>query len=167
MRSSTSKIKLRAELQSILSELRSEGKTIVFTNGCFDLVHPGHIRYLAKSRAEGDVLVVALNSDVSVRRIKGPDRPILSEKERCQIIGALACVDFVTTFNEDTPRNIIEELTPDVLVKGGDWSEDQIVGAQTVESSGGKVVSIDFEKGFSTTNIIERIRKSAKGVFHR
>lgn len=166
MVTSRSKIKSRRQLQSIVAQLRAEGKRIVFTNGCFDLLHSGHVRYLGKARAEGDVLVVALNSDASVRKIKGQDRPIFSEEERCEVISALASVDFVTTFNEETPQTIIEELMPDVLVKGGDWSMNQIVGGQIVESNGGKVISIDFEKGFSTSNIIERIRRSTKTGSH-
>lgn len=131
---------------------------MVFTNGCFDLLHPGHVRYLEKARAEGDVLVVALNSDDSVRKIKGEDRPVLPELERSEIMGALGCVDFVTTFEEETPENIIEELVPTVLVKGGDWSVDQILGRQVVEANSGRVISIDFEEEFSTSNIIKKIR---------
>ncbi len=134
----------------------------MFTNGCFDLLHPGHIRYLEKARAEGDLLVVALNSDASVRRIKGPERPIQNEDERSEVIAGLQCVDFVTLFDEETPYEIIEELLPDVLVKGGDWPVDQIVGRQTVEGHGGKVISIAFETGHSTSNIIRRIRGTAQ-----
>jgi len=156
---SRSKIKTRAQLQVELPRLQQGGKKIVFTNGCFDLIHPGHVRYLEKARAQGDLLVVALNSDASVRRIKGPDRPILDQEERCEIVAAFGCVDFVTVFDEETPQRIVDQLLPDVLVKGGDWPVDQIVGRQTVEAHGGKVVSIDFEKGFSTTEIIERIKR--------
>lgn len=141
-----------------MAGLKSEGKTVVFTNGCFDLLHPGHVRYLEKARAEGDVLVVALNSDDSVRKIKGEDRPVLSEEERSEIIGSLGCVDFVTTFEEDTPENIIEELVPTVLVKGGDWPVDKILGRQVVEENSGRVISIDFEEEYSTSNILKRIR---------
>ncbi|MCH8820085.1 MAG: D-glycero-beta-D-manno-heptose 1-phosphate adenylyltransferase [Acidobacteria bacterium] len=158
MRTSKSKIKSRQELQEIVAGLKSEGKTVVFTNGCFDLLHPGHVRYLEKARAEGDVLVVALNSDDSVRKIKGEDRPVLSEEERSEIIGSLGCVDFVTTFEEDTPENIIEELVPTVLVKGGDWPVDKILGRQVVEENSGRVISIDFEEEYSTSNILKRIR---------
>jgi len=135
---------------------------VVFTNGCFDLLHPGHIRYLETARAEGDLLVVALNSDASIRRIKGPRRPIQTEDERSEVIASLQCVDFVTLFDEETPYQIIEELLPDVLVKGGDWPIDQIVGRETVEAHGGKVISVAFETGHSTSNIIERIRGSAE-----
>jgi D-beta-D-heptose 7-phosphate kinase/D-beta-D-heptose 1-phosphate adenosyltransferase len=134
----------------------------VFTNGCFDLLHPGHIRYLEKARAEGDLLVVALNSDASIRRIKGPERPIQNEDERSEVIAGLQCVDFVTLFDEETPYEVIEELLPDVLVKGGDWPIDQIVGRETVEARGGKVISIAFETGHSTSNVIKRIRGSAE-----
>ena len=158
MRTSKSKIKSRQELQEIVAGLKSEGKTVVFTNGCFDLLHPGHVRYLEKARAEGDVLVVALNSDDSVRKIKGEDRPVLSEEERSEIIGSLGCGDFVTTFEEDTPENIIEELVPTVLVKGGDWPVDKILGRQVVEENSGRVISIDFEEEYSTSNILKRIR---------
>ena len=158
MRTSKSKIKSRQELQGIVARLRAEGETVVFTNGCFDLLHPGHVRYLEKARAEGDVLVVALNSDDSVRKIKGEDRPVLSEEERSEIMGALGCVDFVTTFEEETPENIIEELVPTVLVKGGDWPVEKILGRQVVESNSGRVLSIDFEEEFSTSNIIRKIR---------
>ena len=156
---SRSKVKTRRQLQVSLSRLQQGGKKIVFTIGCFDLIHPGHIRYLEKARAQGDYLVVALNSDASVRRIKGPDRPILTQDERCEIVAALACVDFVTVFDEETPQRIVDDLLPDVLVKGGDWPVDQIVGRQTVESHGGKVISIAFESGFSTSDIIERIKR--------
>jgi rfaE bifunctional protein nucleotidyltransferase chain/domain len=158
---SRSKIRTRAQLRDLLPHLRERGEKIVFTNGCFDLIHPGHVRYLERAREQGDVLVVALNSDASVRRIKGGDRPILAEEERCEIVAALGCVDFVTVFGEETPLQIIDELAPDVLVKGGDWPFDQIVGRQSVESHGGKVISLAFEDGFSTTSIIERIRRAA------
>jgi len=157
--SSRRKIQSRPQLKTLLQGLQTDGKTVVFTNGCFDLLHPGHIRYLEKARAEGDLLVVALNSDSSVQRIKGRGRPILSEEQRCEVLAALECVDFVTVFSEETPFEIIEELLPNVLAKGGDWPLDKIVGRETVERHGGKVVSISFEQGFSTTNIIERISR--------
>lgn len=152
------KIKSGEELKSILADLKAQGKKIVFTNGCFDLLHPGHVRYLEKASQQGDLLVVALNSDASVRKIKGETRPILTEEERCEVISALGCVDFVVVFHQETPQEIIEELLPDVLVKGGDWSIDQIVGRETVEMAGGKVVPIGFEEEFSTSTILERIR---------
>ena len=160
MQSTRAKIKSRQELKGILEQLKADGKEIVFTNGCFDLLHPGHVHYLEKAKAEGDVLVVALNSDASVRKIKGEDRPVLSEEDRCEIVSALGCVDFVTTFEEEIPQAIVEELIPHVLVKGGDWPVDQIVGRQIVESNGGRVISIDFEREFSTSDIIEQIRRS-------
>ncbi len=140
--------------------LKKEGKRLVFTNGCFDLLHPGHVRYLEKARTLGDFLVVALNSDDSMRKLKGRGRPILRETERSEVISGLGCVDFVTTFEEETPQEMVEELLPDVLVKGGDWSKTQIVGSRTVESRGGQVVAVNFEEGFATSNIIERIRAS-------
>ncbi len=160
MQSTRAKIKSRQELKGILEQLKADGKEIVFTNGCFDLLHPGHVRYLEKAKAQGDVLVVALNSDASVRKIKGQDRPVLREEERCEIISALGCVDFVATFGEPTPQTIIEELIPQVLVKGGDWPIDQIVGRKIVESNGGRVIPVDFEREFSTSDIIDRIRRS-------
>lgn len=159
--STGSKVKSRPELKEIVSRLKAAGRQVVFTNGCFDLLHPGHVRYLEKARRYGDVLVVALNSDASVRKIKGEARPILTEEERCELISALGCVDYVTTFEEETPQQIIDELAPNVLVKGGDWSVDQIVGRDTVEAAGGKVISIELEQGYSTSAIIERIRSRA------
>ncbi len=135
-----------------LARLR-RGKTVVFTNGCFDLVHAGHLKVLEQCKKHGDILVVALNSDASVRRIKGPARPILPLKERGALMAALKPVDFVTWFNEDTPRNLIKRLRPDVLVKGGDWTADQIVGREFVK----KVVRIPLVKGRSTTAIIQDI----------
>jgi len=137
-----------------------QGKRIVFTNGCFDLLHPGHVRFLEKARSLGDLLVVALNGDASVTSIKGRSRPVLSQQDRAEIMSALSCVDFVTTFEEKTPQRIIKGLVPDVLAKGGDWAPDQIVGRKVVESNGGEVVSIDFEEGFSTSEIISRIQES-------
>lgn len=139
--------------------LRSEGKLLVFTNGCFDLLHPGHVRYLAESRALGDALVVALNSDRSVRALKGAGRPVLSENERAEVIAALGAVDYVIIFDEETPRELIADLLPDVLVKGGDWTVEQIVGREEVERAGGKVLSLPYVEGSSTTGIIERILK--------
>ena len=156
------KVKERTELIAIVSYLKKDDKKIVFTNGCFDLLHPGHVRYLESARRLGDILVVALNSDDSIRRIKGEGKPYVREVERAEMLGALHSVDFVTTFSEDTPQTLIEELLPDVLVKGGDWSKDQIVGRKTVEENGGQVIATDFEKGFSTTAIVERIRSRKK-----
>jgi rfaE bifunctional protein nucleotidyltransferase chain/domain len=152
-----------AEAAAFADEQRRAGHRVVFTNGVFDLLHPGHVRYLQAARAEGDVLVVALNSDRSVQAIKGPSRPITPEHERAEILSALACVDAVVIFDDDTPAEIIRRIQPDVLVKGADWAEDAIVGRDTVEARGGCVVRIPVEQGWSTSAIIERIRKSVKG----
>jgi rfaE bifunctional protein nucleotidyltransferase chain/domain len=141
--------------------LKGEGKRVVFTNGCFDLLHTGHVRYLAQARALGDVLVVALNSDRSVRALKGRGRPVLGEGERAEVMAALEAVDYVIVFDEETPRRLIAELLPDVLVKGGDWPVDKIVGREEVERAGGQVLSLPYVEGSSTTDIIERILKSS------
>ena len=138
--------------------LRTEGKRVVFTNGCFDLLHPGHVRYLREARSLGDLLVVALNSDASVRLLKGSGRPILNQDERSEIIAALQVVDYVTVFDEETPRELIARLLPDVLVKGGDWALESIVGREEVEAAGGRVLSLPYLEGSSTTDIVERIR---------
>ena len=137
---------------------RRLGRRIVFTNGVFDLLHPGHVRYLQAARAEGDVLIVAVNSDRSVRAKKGPTRPIMPESERAEVLMALACVDAVVVFDEETPARVIEHLQPDVLVKGADWAADAIVGRETVEARGGEVVRVPVEQGWSTSAIIERAR---------
>ncbi|HEY2461493.1 MAG TPA: D-glycero-beta-D-manno-heptose 1-phosphate adenylyltransferase [Candidatus Acidoferrum sp.] len=137
---------------------KRNGRRIVFTNGCFDLLHPGHIDTLEKARALGDALIVGLNSDSGVRQLKGPDRPILPEQERAEILAALECVDAVIIFAEPTPREVIAQLLPDVLVKGGDWPGDKIVGREEVEQAGGRVVSVPVLPGYSTSNILEKIR---------
>lgn len=147
----------RAEARVRAEQLRQAGLRLVFTNGCFDLLHPGHIRYLEAARQLGDRLLVAVNSDTSVKRLKGPSRPILAESERCEVIAGLGCVDLVTVFDEDTPFEIIAEILPDVLVKGGDWTPDRIVGRDIVEARGGVVRSIQFEQGYSTSAVIDRI----------
>jgi rfaE bifunctional protein nucleotidyltransferase chain/domain len=139
---------------------RAAGARIVVTNGVFDLLHPGHVRYLAAARAEGDLLIVAVNSDRSVRANKGPSRPITPDAERAEILAALAVVDAVVLFDEDTPAEIIRRLQPDVLVKGADWAADAIVGRDTVEARGGRVVRIDLEPGWSTSGIMEKIRRA-------
>jgi D-beta-D-heptose 7-phosphate kinase/D-beta-D-heptose 1-phosphate adenosyltransferase len=139
--------------------LREEGRRLVFTNGCFDILHVGHVRYLQRARALGDALLVAINSDRSVRALKGEGRPVMSEAERAEMLAALACVDFVTVFAEDSPRRLIAELLPDVLVKGGDYALDEIHGREEVEAAGGRVLALPFVEGASTTNIIERIKK--------
>ena len=136
---------------------KRNGDRVVFTNGCFDLLHPGHVRCLEQARALGDLLVVGVNSDSSVRQLKGDARPILSQDERAEILAALAAVDYVVIFDEPTPRALIARLRPDVLVKGGDWSPDEIVGREEVEAAGGRVISIPLEPGYSTSSIIERI----------
>ena len=146
-----------SELKSICKELKAEGKKIVFTNGCFDLIHAGHVDYLSKSKAMGDVLIVGLNSDDSVRRLKGKMRPILKEKERAFILSNLKPVDFVIFFDEDTPQKLIEELLPDILVKGSDWAIDEIVGADEVIANGGEVKTIEFVNDQSTSKIIQKI----------
>jgi rfaE bifunctional protein nucleotidyltransferase chain/domain len=151
-------LRQREALAHLLTRWRAERKTIVFTNGVFDLLHPGHVRYLQQARALGDVLVIGLNSDASVRRNKGPHRPINPEDERGEVLAALACVDAVHVFDEDTPADIVRFVQPDILVKGADWPADQIVGRDTVEARGGKVVLMPVEQGHSTTSIVERIR---------
>jgi D-beta-D-heptose 7-phosphate kinase/D-beta-D-heptose 1-phosphate adenosyltransferase len=139
---------------------RASGRTVVFTNGVFDLVHPGHVTYLAAARAEGDVLIVAVNSDRSVRANKGPSRPILPEHERAELLGALDVVDAVVIFDDETPAAIVAALQPDVLVKGADWAHDAIVGRDTVEARGGRVVRIDVVPGYSTSRIVARMQET-------
>jgi D-beta-D-heptose 7-phosphate kinase/D-beta-D-heptose 1-phosphate adenosyltransferase len=149
----------RTEAANWAAALRAAGRRLVFTNGVFDLIHPGHVRYLAEARAQGDALIVAVNSDRSVRAIKGPTRPINAERERAEVLSALAVVDAVVIFDEDDPHAIISAIQPDVLVKGADWASDRIIGRDVVEARGGRVVRIAFAPGFSTTAIIDRIRK--------
>jgi D-glycero-beta-D-manno-heptose 1-phosphate adenylyltransferase len=151
-------VMLRADAVKWAADLRAAAKRLVFTNGVFDLLHPGHVRYLADARAQGDALIVAVNSDRSVRAIKGPERPINPERDRAEVLSALACVDAVVVFDEDDPHAIISAIQPDVLVKGADWAADRIIGRDVVEARGGKVVRIAFAPGFSTTGMIERIR---------
>ena len=148
----------RAEAVVFAETERRAGRRVVFTNGVFDILHPGHIRYLRQARDLGDVLIVGLNGDASVRRNKGPDRPINSEDERAEILTALEPVDAVVIFDEDTPDDIIKAVQPDVLVKGADWAEDAIVGRDTVEARGGRVVRIAVEQGFSTSDIVAKIK---------
>jgi D-beta-D-heptose 7-phosphate kinase/D-beta-D-heptose 1-phosphate adenosyltransferase len=143
----------------LVERLRTAGRTVVFTNGVFDLLHPGHIRYLQQARALGDALIVGVNSDRSVRTNKGPERPITAEAERAEILSALACVDAVVIFDALTPHDLIAALQPDVLVKGADWAENAIVGRDIVEARGGRVVRMTIEPGYSTTNLIEKIRR--------
>lgn len=148
------------EAAAFADDLRRGGKKVVFTNGVFDLLHPGHVRYLKQARSLGDALIVGLNSDRSVRAIKGPSRPITPEAERAELLAALACVDAVAIFDDDTPAEIIRKIQPDVLVKGADWAADAIVGRDTVEARGGKVVRVNIEQGWSTSAIIEKVRNS-------
>jgi D-beta-D-heptose 7-phosphate kinase/D-beta-D-heptose 1-phosphate adenosyltransferase len=151
------KVRSLASLLPVRERLKKEGKTVVFTNGCFDLIHGGHIRLFRRAKRLGDVLVVALNSDASVRRIKGPQKPIFPLRERQEVVAAFADVDYVTSFSDTTPRRIIAALLPDVLVKGGDWGPGEIVGAEEVEAAGGRVVRVPYLKGHSSTDIIEKI----------
>ena len=139
---------------------KRNGRSVVFTNGCFDLLHPGHLRGFELARELGDVLIVGLNSDASVRQLKGPGRPVIPERERAEILAALESVDAVVIFDELTPREVISRLLPDVLVKGGDWPGDQIVGREEVEAAGGRVVSIPLVPGYSTTAILQKIREN-------
>jgi|SRR5687768_1925639 len=150
------RIYTRDELISRRAEWRREGKRVVFTNGCYDLLHPGHIRLLERARSMGDALILALNTDRSVRRLKGPSRPLISENERAELASALAAVDAVTFFDEDTPRELIAAVLPDVLVKGADWSHF-IAGREEVEAAGGEVHALPLEAGYSSTNIVETI----------
>ena len=143
---------------------KRNGRRVVFTNGCFDLLHPGHLHELEFARAQGDLLVVGVNTDSSVRRLKGPDRPLMSQEERAEILSALEPVDAVVIFDHPTPREVISLLLPDVLVKGEDWPMDQIVGREEVEAAGGKVVRAPILQGFSTTEIIHRIRQGARAA---
>jgi rfaE bifunctional protein nucleotidyltransferase chain/domain len=150
----------QAGVAAFVAERRAEGRRIGFTNGVFDLLHPGHVRYLQAARQLADVLVVGLNADESVRRNKGPARPINPQQERAEVAAALACVDAVVIFEEDTPDAIIRLVQPDVLVKGADWPADQIVGRDTVEARGGRVVLIPVEQGYSTTAIVAKIKSA-------
>jgi rfaE bifunctional protein nucleotidyltransferase chain/domain len=159
-RAGTASVRSMAEAAQFVESERRTGRRIVFTNGVFDLLHPGHVRYLQDARALGDVLIVGLNADASVRRNKGPDRPINGQDERAEVLAALAAVDLVVIFEEDTPAEVINRLQPDILVKGADWPEDQIVGRDTVEARGGRVIRIPVEQGHSTTEIVERIRRA-------
>jgi rfaE bifunctional protein nucleotidyltransferase chain/domain len=150
----------RDEVAAFVRDQRASGRTIVFTNGVFDLLHPGHVRYLREARALGDLLIIGLNADESVRRNKGPNRPINPETERAELLSALECVDAVVFFAEDTPAEIIRLVQPDILVKGADWAADAIVGRDTVEGRGGRVVRIPVEQGYSTTSLVERIKNA-------
>lgn len=145
-------------LAACVADLRARGRRIVFTNGVFDLLHPGHVRYLQAARSHGDALIVGVNADASVRRNKGSNRPIQPERERAEILAALACVDAVAIFDEDTPADLIDRVQPDVLVKGADWPADGIVGRDVVERRGGVVIREPIEPGYSTSAMIEKVR---------
>jgi rfaE bifunctional protein nucleotidyltransferase chain/domain len=153
------KILLREQLQSERARLREAGQKLVFTNGVFDILHVGHVRYLQQARELGDALVVAINSDASARELKGEGRPLTTENDRAEIMAALGCVDYVTIFDDVSPRSLIASLLPDVLVKGGDYALDQIHGREEVEAAGGSVVTLPFVEGVSTTGILSRINQ--------
>ena len=157
------KILLPGDVRGARARLSQSGKRLVFTNGCFDLLHVGHVRYLAAARALGDALLVAINSDRAVRQLKGAGRPIMNESERAEMLAALDAVTYVTVFDEDSPRALIAALLPDVLVKGGDYALDEIHGREEVEAAGGRVLALPFIDGASTTSLIERIRSAGKG----
>ncbi|PID61254.1 MAG: D-glycero-beta-D-manno-heptose 1-phosphate adenylyltransferase [Ignavibacteriae bacterium] len=150
-------LKNLSEIIEIKNKLKSENKKIVFTNGCFDIIHAGHVDYLIKAKKQGDVLIVGLNSDDSIRRLKGESRPIVPQTERAFILNNLKPVDYVVLFEEETPINLIEKIVPDILIKGGDWKIDNIVGKDVVEKSGGVVKTIEFVTAQSTTNIIQKV----------
>ena len=147
----------RKKLIEEVKKIKKSGKKVVFTNGCYDLLHVGHIRLLQSARKKGDVLIVAINSDTSVRRIKGEKRPLINQKERAETLSGLECVDVVTVFNEDDPFNIIKDILPDILVKGGDWPLDKIIGSDIVIKNGGKVMNIKYQAGKSTTNLVGKV----------
>ncbi len=151
------KIKSEKELSAVCADLKKRGKTIVFTNGCFDLLHPGHLHYLIKAKQLGDFLMIGINSDESVKKLKGDRRPLSPQHDRLEMLAGLECVDYTTTFDEPDPYRLISLLKPDVLVKGGDWEIEEIIGKDLVEKEGGKVVSIPFTPGYSTTKLIDKI----------
>jgi rfaE bifunctional protein nucleotidyltransferase chain/domain len=154
-----SKILRLSDLVKVLESLREAGKRIVFTNGCFDILHAGHVRYLAAARSKGDVLVLGLNSDVSVKSIKPENRPIVRQDQRAEVLAGLACVDYITIFDEPDPLVLIQTIKPDVLIKGADWKETEIIGSDVVKSYGGNVIRIEVVPGISTSRIIQRILK--------
>jgi len=158
MRTSRRKIRSRVEIKKVLSAQRKIHKKIVFTNGCFDILHRGHIELLEKAKSFGDILVVAVNSDESVKKIKDATRPLNKLEDRLIVLSSLETVDYVTSFSETDPAKTIEELKPDILVKGGDWKTDEVIGKNTVESYGGKVEIIPYVEGYSTTSLIEKLK---------
>jgi D-beta-D-heptose 7-phosphate kinase/D-beta-D-heptose 1-phosphate adenosyltransferase len=155
-----SKIVSLEQMKQARASLREAGKVVVFTNGCFDLLHPGHVRYLQEARKLGEALIVALNSDRAVQSLKGVTRPILKENERAEVMAALACVDYVMIFDDVSPQATITALLPDILVKGGDWGVENIIGAAEVTAAGGQVLSLNFVPGVSTSEIIDRIQRT-------
>ncbi|MFH1395139.1 MAG: D-glycero-beta-D-manno-heptose 1-phosphate adenylyltransferase [Candidatus Omnitrophota bacterium] len=155
----TNKIKLQKELADIIKARKADGKKIGFTNGCFDILHAGHVRYLSEAKKNCDFLIVAVNSDSSVKKIKGNSRPINGQNARMEVLAALESVDFIVLFEEETPENLIRIITPDILFKGGDWAEENVVGGDYVRSKGGNVKLISYAEGFSTTGIIEKLKK--------
>jgi len=157
---SGTKVKKIAPLKRIASALRKKGRRIVFTNGCFDILHYGHVMYLEKAKSSGDCLIVGINSDQSVKRIKGPNRPVVNEFDRARVLAGLESVDFVVIFNEDDPLKLIRALKPDVLIKGSDWENKGIIGSDFVRSYGGKVLTVKLAQGRSTTNLIKKIAKT-------
>ncbi len=158
------KIVSQDELILLIAREKRNGRRVVFTNGCFDLLHPGHVRCLAEARALGDLLLVAVNSDRSVRGNKGSERPLVPEQDRAEVLAALSSVDYVTIFDEPTPRDLIARVLPSVLVKGSDWGSNDVVGREEVEAAGGRVVSIPLAPGYSTTNLLQKIRKTASST---
>lgn len=156
------KIKNSTNLNKITKKLKKQGKKIVFTNGCFDIVHHGHVKYLEQAKRKGDILVVGVNSDSSVRKIKGKSRPINLQNDRTAVIAALESVDYVTIFKETTPLNLIKKIKPDILVKGSDWKSSDIVGALELKKYGGKTLRVNLLKGYSTSNLIKKIEKAKK-----
>ncbi len=154
---STAKLLGPDAAETLVRTWQRQGKKVVFTNGCFDILHAGHVHYLEKAKAAGDALLIGVNSDASVRRIKGEQRPVCSEQDRCRVLGGLESVDALVIFEEDTPEELIAKLLPDILIKGSDWAPDKIAGAGTVVSSGGEVKTIDLLEGRSTTGVIDRI----------
>ena len=153
------KIITSSELSKMLARLRAKGKKVVFTNGCFDILHVGHVDYLSRAKRLGDILVVGLNNDSSVKKIKGLDRPINNERDRAKVLSSLSSVDYICLFKESTPERLIRELRPDILAKGGDWKIGEIVGGSFVRACGGKVKSLPFVKGYSTTALIKKIEE--------
>jgi len=152
------KIQSQARLKGVIDKLRKQGARIAFTNGCFDILHYGHIKYLQLAKGASDVLVLGLNSDASVKRIKGEKRPVNRQIDRLRVLAALSCVDYITVFNQDTPLKLIKLLRPDILIKGGDWETDKIIGAEFVKGYGGRVLTIPYLKGYSTTGLIARLK---------